>query len=180
MVTRLAQNPAIKRYQTCLPAIADADSKTLVLGSFPGVASLNAQQYYHHPRNAFWPICSSALNFGLNLGYPERCTLLIKNKVAVWDVLSHCYRQGSLDSAIETETMRCNDFAKFLHEHPQIQRVLFNGGVARRFFDRFAVPSLPSNRALQLLTMPSTSPAFAAMRVDQKRVHWQLALRNIR
>jgi len=173
------QNPTIKRYLDCLQPISNVHAKTLILGSFPGVASLKAQQYYRHPRNTFWPICAAALNFGLDVHYDDRCAQLVQNNIAVWDVLSSCKRQGSLDSAIETTTIRCNDFARFFQTHPKIQRVLFNGGVARRFFDRFALPNLPKSLALQLLTMPSTSPAFAAMRIEQKRAVWHFALRNI-
>jgi len=163
-----------------LAPISNVDAQILILGSFPGIASLDAQQYYRHPRNAFWRICADALNYSQSLSYAEQCALLLKNNIAIWDVLSSCHRKGSLDSAIEISTAQCNDLANFFHTHSKIQRVLFNGCAARRFFDRFALPALPKNCAPQLLTMPSTSPAFAAMQFEQKSAIWRLALRDSR
>ena len=83
--------------QTGFPAIADKHAQILILGSMPSVKSLEKQQYYAHPRNAFWPIMLALFNIDKELNYQQRCQCLVKNNVAVWDVLKSCQRQGSLD-----------------------------------------------------------------------------------
>ena len=92
--------------------ISDPDARILILGSMPGIASLEANQYYGHPRNAFWRIMGDVFGAGLELPYAERTAILKDQGVAVWDVLKLCHREGSLDSNIKDEVP--NDFATFL------------------------------------------------------------------
>lgn len=165
-------------HENGLAAIAGADARTLILGSFPGIASLQVQRYYAHPRNAFWPIMAAALGIEKDADYRARCQSLIAHQIALWDVVQSCNRAGSLDSAIELKTLRCNDFKNFFSNRPSIQRILFNGQAARQFFNRFASPTLPEMGELQLLTMPSTSPANAAMQIETKSAIWCRALQG--
>jgi len=91
--------------------IATPNARVLILGSMPGVASLEAGQYYAHPQNAFWRIMGELVGAGLEKPYDERARILKANGVALWDVLQSCIRPGSLDSDIRDEVP--NDFAAF-------------------------------------------------------------------
>ena len=117
--------------------VASADARVLILGSMPGVASLNAGQYYAHPQNRFWPIMGRLLGFDpANTSYAQRTAYLTAAGVALWDVLQSCERSGSLDSAIRRETQRVNDFSAFFAAHPKMRAVYFNGAHAAQVFAR--------------------------------------------
>ncbi len=149
----------------------------LILGTMPGQRSLAEAAYYAHPRNAFWPIMSAWLNLPPSLSYDERCARLSAAPVILWDVLAHCVRPGSLDSAIQTDSIVANDFARLLAAHPSISTVVYNGTKACQLFARHVIgqQSLPA-RALTHITLPSTSPAFASMPPKEKRRRWLAAL----
>ncbi|MCH8538073.1 MAG: DNA-deoxyinosine glycosylase [Alkalimonas sp.] len=154
-----------------LAAVSQPDAQVLVLGSMPGVASLKQQQYYGHPRNLFWPIMAELCGFHEELAYPARLSALQQHKIALWDVLQHCERQGSLDSAIRNETP--NDFDRFLQQHTKLRLIAFNGRKAEQSFRRLVLPKLAANWHCQLLSLPSTSPANAAQSAEQRRQKWQ-------
>ncbi|MCJ0978169.1 DNA-deoxyinosine glycosylase [Rhodococcus sp. ARC_M12] len=147
---------------------------TLILGSMPGVASLAAQQYYAHPRNAFWPIMGALFDAGPELLYDERTERLRRNGVAVWDVLKLCTRKGSLDSAIIESSIVANDFETLFAENPGIDRVLFNGAKADESYRRHATAVTPH---VTFTRLPSTSPAHASLNLDAKTRAWSDALR---
>ena len=107
------------------PPIAAADARVLVLGTVPSIASLAKQQYYGHPQNAFWPIMGRLFGAGRELPYDERKRVLREHGVAVWDVFRECYREGSLDTAIDVESESPNDIAPLLSEHPPNSHDLF-------------------------------------------------------
>ncbi|AVP98879.1 DNA-deoxyinosine glycosylase [Ahniella affigens] len=155
------------------PPLARPDATRLILGSMPGVASLKAQAYYAHPRNAFWPIMARLFGFSSALPYDARVRALLEAHVAVWDVLRQCVRPGSLDSAISDAEP--NDFGQFLADHPAIRHIVFNGVAAEQWFRRLvAAPDLPAG--LILLRAPSTSPAHAGQTIDMKAAQWSAAL----
>lgn len=165
------------RLQAFAP-VARANAHTLILGSMPGAASLAASEYYAHPRNRFWPIVGELLGFDARAPYAERIDALTTRGYALWDVLGACRRSGSLDTAIESDSMEINDFPKFLAAHPQLGRVLFNGSFAATLFRRRVVPLLGEHAArLQLTRLPSTSPAHAGMTAEAKRAAWAAILR---
>ncbi|MGE5381277.1 MAG: DNA-deoxyinosine glycosylase, partial [Methylocystaceae bacterium] len=115
-----------------LPYIADPDAKVLILGSMPGVRSLQTGQYYAHPQNHFWPLIYTVMELPLPDNYTARCRGLLKRALAVWDVIASCYREGSSDAAITDVTV--NDFSQFMADHPSIQLIAFNGGKAAQLW----------------------------------------------
>jgi double-stranded uracil-DNA glycosylase len=157
--------------------VARADAEILILGSMPGVASLEATQYYAHPRNAFWRICGELFGFDPTLSYMERLAHLQAKHVALWDVYAACERPGSLDSAIVDSTAEINDFAAFLDAHPAIRTVGCNGAKAHDSFRRFVLPDLGRHAdRLTVHGLPSTSPANAGMSHQDKLAAWRKAL----
>ncbi|AOF80831.1 DNA-deoxyinosine glycosylase [Methyloversatilis sp. RAC08] len=158
----------------CFPPVADpATARVLILGSMPGKASLDANQYYAHPRNQFWSIMGTLFGAHPALPYAERLAMLTGAGLALWDVLSSCERRGSLDSAIDLRSAQANDFAAFLGRHTGIRRVLFNGALAETCFRRDVMPHV---RALDMLRLPSTSPAHAGLSATDKLHAWRAAL----
>lgn len=155
------------------PPIAKEDARTLVLGSLPGVRSIAEQQYYAHPRNAFWPIMKAL--FAIDGDYKSRCRQMVMKRMAIWDVLQSSVRPGSLDADIRLDDARPNDFAWFFDEHPDIGTVVFNGKKAESLFKRF-VDARPRNSSVRFRTLPSTSPAYAAMPFSIKMAKWREAL----
>ena len=157
------------------PPIADAKATRLILGSMPGVASLTAGQYYAHPQNAFWRIMGELLGFAPDAPYEVRVQALLRAQIAVWDVLQCCERPGSLDSSIRRDSEVANDLEAFFALHPLITEVFFNGGAAQACFVR-RVAHTDRRSSLKLMRLPSTSPAYAAMRYEQKREVWRQLL----
>lgn len=158
------------------PPIGGPDARVLILGTCPSVASLAAQQYYGHPRNAFWPIMEALFVGGAALDYRARRLMLVANRVALWDVLHAALRPGSLDSAIVQGSEVPNDIGGFLAEHPAVRVVFFNGTTAESLFKRHVarVQDLPEN--LEYHRLPSTSPAHAGRTFDAKLELWRDAL----
>lgn len=146
----------------------------IVLGSMPGTASLTAGQYYAHPRNAFWQIVGRLFDIDPGADYPSRCEQLLVHRIALWDVLDACERDGSLDSAIVPSSIRVNDFAGFFAGHRHVRAVFFNGATAERTYLKQVLPGLDDCwSALPLRRLPSTSPAHATMTFAQKLQCWR-------
>jgi len=156
---------------SCFAPIARGDARILVLGSLPGQRSLQAVQYYAHPQNAFWRIMRDLV--GAEGTYEQRCATLVENGIALWDVLAESTRPGSMDANIKLDTAKANDFGAFFLRHPDIERLCFNGQKAAQMYSRF-VDDVGS--ALQKSTLPSTSPAYAAMAYPQKLARWRSAI----
>ena len=142
--------------------------RVLVLGSMPGVASLNARQYYAHPRNAFWPVMYALWGETPPAEYEKRLEFLKAHRVALWDVAAACFREGSLDSGIRNA--RPNDFAALFAACPEIRAVFFNGQAAWTLYHRLC-PELGGGAARTRL--PSTSPAYT-MPFEQKLAAWRV------
>ncbi len=160
------------------PPLARADARLLILGSMPSRESLARQQYYAHPRNAFWPILSGLLGIDA-VDYAERSRQVMARGIAIWDVLHDCVRPGSLDAAIDMRSAVVNDFPTFFRAHPGIRRVFFNGAAAETLYRRRVLPKLPAAAAgLPLLRLPSTSPAHAALSREEKAGAWRPILED--
>ena len=149
------------------PVIA-RHTKLLVLGSFPGAASLQAQQYYGHPRNHFWPLLSALWGVDLvGMGYRQRLAELRRRGLGLWDIYASCRRQGSLDQAIEDAEY--NDLASLRRRAPALRWVAHNGGESARAMRHVA------SLGYEVLRLPSTSPANASWSFDRKLAAWRAA-----
>jgi hypoxanthine-DNA glycosylase len=157
------------------PPVAKPNACVLILGSMPGVASLNQGRYYAHAQNRFWPIMGELVGALPSLPYPQRLQRLTSAGIALWDVLDTCERPGSLDSAIRDHSAQANDFNAFLSSHRRIRTVLFNGAKAEGSFQRLVLPTLGAFD-LDYYRLPSTSPANASQNHAFKLAAWREAL----
>ena len=152
--------------------IVDADTRVLILGSLPGDLSLTAARYYANPRNRFWHLIGTVIVRPdlPELGHDERLEVLLANGIGLWDAAASAERPGSLDSAIrKVQPAALLDLVRSL---PRLQAVAFNG----RTSAKIARPVL-AGAGRQLIDLPSSSPAHAAMPYLQKRQAW-LALQQ--
>lgn len=164
--SELRGEPSPSPLLTGLGPVVDTRTRLIVLGSFPSVASLRAQQYYGHPRNHFWPILSAIWQVDLvGMAYADRLEAMLTHGLGLWDVHAACEREGSLDSAIENA--RPNDLAGLLHLAPGLRVIAHNGGESARAMGRTSALGLPVFR------LPSTSPANASWHVDRKLAAWR-------
>ena len=161
-----------------LPPVVAARPHTLILGSMPGVRSLELQQYYGHTQNAFWKIMGVIFN-APNETYDERLALVRGNRLALWDTLKCCIRPGSLDSEISDDSIEVNDFRSFLEQHNRILRVFFNGSKSASEFKKRVMPDLPQEliARLSFTRLPSTSPANASQSFEKKLAAWRIVAR---
>ncbi len=150
------------------PSLSNPEATVLILGTMPGVQSLAMNQYYGHPRNHFWKLLHAIFGEELSTDYNQKKEMLKRNKIAVWDVLQACERQGSLDSAIVKEVP--NDFTGFLNEHPNVKIIAFNGQKAAAFFKKH----VRLTKDYELITLPSTSPAHAGKSFEMKLKEWEV------
>lgn len=161
---------------TGLAPIIGTRPRLLLLGSMPGAASLLEQRYYAHPRNLFWPFMQQLFGIPVELGYQQRCQLLTEQGVAIWDVIAHCERAGSLDSAIKKSTVICNAIPHLLEAQPQILKICFNGAKAAEEFKRHLLPMVIHRTDIEYIQLPSSSPAHASQSKEQKLECWAKAL----
>jgi hypoxanthine-DNA glycosylase len=151
-----------------LPPLLDASTRLLVLGSFPGVASLRAQQYYGHPQNQFWKIMATLLSPHaaevLAMPYAERTQWLLSQGVGLWDVYAACEREGSLDASIQNA--QPNDFQSLRVRCPGLVAIVHNGG------ESFKHAKLTRALGRPVYRLPSTSPAHASWTFERKCQAW--------
>lgn len=158
--------------------IAAPDARVVILGTLPGTVSLARGEYYAQPRNSFWRIMSELGGASLDAAYPDRTNRLIELGLAVWDVCAEAKRLGALDAMIDQSTVVVNDFTSFLTRHPAVGLICFNGAMAAKLYNRKVLPDLPKvYQSLPHETLPSTSPAHAALPFAQKLARWHTVLR---
>ena len=153
--------------------VAAPDARVLILGTMPSVESLRQSFYYAHPRNAFWPMLAQILAEPEPVSVEEKKALLLRRRIALWDVAQSCVRPGSLDSAIRDALP--NDVPGLLKRCPEIQAILFNGATAQNLY-RKLIGGVPEG--LRSVRMPSTSPAYT-LKFEAKRAAWQKELEEI-
>ena len=151
-----------------LQPLIGPSTRLLVLGSFPGVASLQAQQYYGHQRNHFWPLLGALWQVDLKaLPYAERTAWLLDHGLGLWDVYAACRREGSLDTAIRDAEF--NDLAGLRRRAPALAAIAHNGGESARGLRFTGALGLP------VFKLPSSSPANASWSFDRKLTAWRAA-----
>ncbi len=156
--------------------IIGRDPRVLILGSMPGVISLQAVEYYANPRNAFWKIIAELFELDINCSYELRVQQISELPIVLWDTLRACQRSGSLDSSILKQQIEANDIRGLLEQCGDLRAIIFNGVASEKYFNQLVKLHLPANRELALLKMPSTSPANAGMKYEQKLLAWRRLL----
>lgn len=161
------------------PPRIGANCRVLVLGTAPSVRSLETGEVYAHPQNVFWPLMGALYGAGRDLAYADRLVRLQASGVGIWDVLARCERPGSLDSRIVASSEVANDIAGLLDAHPTIVAIALNGSKAAEVFMRRIAPGIAARQRgpVDVLRLPSTSPAHAAMSRAVKLERWRELLR---
>jgi hypoxanthine-DNA glycosylase len=148
------------------PYFIDSKTEILILGTMPGVMSLEKQEYYGHPRNHFWKILYSIFDaLPIAHSFEEKKDFLLSNKIGLWDVLENCERKGSLD--IHIKNHKENDFQNLFKKFPGITKIIFNGKQSHAFFTK----KFGQIEGITYLVMPSTSPANT-MTFENKLKNW--------
>jgi hypoxanthine-DNA glycosylase len=160
-------------FKHSFPPVVNEHSRVLVLGSLPGEASLAQSQYYAHPQNRFWHLIGDVIGVALpGMAYEARLQALLDHRVGLWDVIAKAKREGSLDSRIRDHAT--NDLAALVAGLPNLVAVAFNGGTAAKI----GMNALAESRlSLDLVKLPSSSPAYAAVPYAEKLRAWE-ALRK--
>ena len=149
------------------PPIVSKDSKILILGSVPGIKSLEMQEYYAHPQNKFWKILFEIFQEDFTLNYFEKLNFLQRNHIAVWDVIDSCERKGSLDTEIRNENH--HNIVQLLEDFPSIKVIFCNGQKSFRTLGKI----LPQDFKIPIFVLPSTSPAYT-IPYEKKREDWSI------
>lgn len=149
----------------------DANSRVLILGSFPSVKSREQQFYYGHPQNRFWKIMARVLGQGdqIPVSIEEKKKLMHGGHIALWDVIESCDIIGSSDSSIRNA--KVNDLSMILPE-TKICRIYVNGSTAYRIFEKYMRAQIEGT-GLKAIRLPSTSPANAAWSFDRLLGEWK-------
>lgn len=150
-----------------LPPIVHDDSKILILGTMPGDQSIALQQYYGNKGNQFWKILFAIFDEVFTSDYVVRQALLRRHKIALWNTLASCEREGSSDSKIRNITV--NDFRSFFDIYPNITHVFFESIAASKFYAKYAHESAD----ITYMTLPSTSGLNSYMSYERKLAQWQ-------
>ena len=158
-----------------IPPIYNQDSQILILGSFPSVKSREAQFFYHHPQNRFWKVMAHICKTPdlHNADYSKKLNTLLKNRIALWDTIKSCTREGSLDSNILNEIP--NDIKNLLKKYPKIKTICLNGNKSFSAFKKYNSELLNQYTCYKL---PSTSPANAKYSLDILVSEWQIIKNN--
>lgn len=162
-----------------LAPLYQSNARILILGSMPGQASLDSQQYYGHPRNQFWPLLQQLFGIDASLDYASRCQQALDAGVALWDVIGSCQRPGSLDSAIVGSSIRFNPLVELCQQLPDLQKIWLNGGKAAQSFRQYQRQqdlNALSRTPVGVVQLPSSSPAHASLTFAGKLLQWRQAL----
>lgn len=156
--------------------VIGVDPRILILGSMPGVVSLQATQYYGNPRNAFWSILAELFGIKIDCEYEQRIEQVSRLPLILWDTIKTCHREGSLDSNIQKHQLEANDIPALLNQYPDVVLVVFNGATSEKYFRQLVKPELSEGSNLAFIKMPSTSPANAGSSFEQKLAAWSKLL----
>ncbi len=152
-----------------IPPLFDANSKTLILGSFPSVKSREAAFFYGHPQNRFWAVIAAVLGKEKPQNIEEKKRLVLENGIALWDVIASCEIEGSADSTIKNVT--ANDLSVIIN-NSRVNRIFVNGKTAEKYYIKYAFPKT----GIKAVCLPSTSPANAAWSFEKLVEAWKIIL----
>lgn len=158
----------------CFPPIVDKQSRIIILGSMPGRESLRKQEYYGHPRNQFWNIIYSLYGQQPDTEYSKRASFLKRKRIALWDVIETCRREGSMDSNITCE--KVNDFDWLFYGHPNIRHAFFNGTKA---YETFRKKIGFKYEGITFTKLGSTSPAYV-IGFEERLKQWKIVKECLR
>lgn len=147
--------------------VFDENSRILILGSFPSVKSREGNFFYHHPQNRFWKVIAAVTGCGIPCTIEEKKTLLLKNRIAVWDVIASCEIEGSSDSSIKNVVP--NDIDRILNMG-KIENIYTNGGTASRLYRKYC----QKKTGMEDVKLPSTSPANASYSLERLVKEWHI------
>lgn len=150
-----------------IPPLFDQNSKTLILGSFPSVKSREASFFYGHPQNRFWTVVAEIFGEEKPQTVEEKKKLILKNNLALWDVIQSCEIEGSADSTINNVT--ANDLSTIL-ENSKVDRIFVNGKTAEKYYNKYTYPKT----GIKAVCLPSTSPANAAWSIERLAEAWKI------
>ena len=150
-----------------IPPVYNKNSQILILGSFPSVKSREGRFCYHHKQNRFWTVLSTIVNDVLPETIDEKKDFLLKNHIAVWDVIASCDIEGSSDSSIKNAVP--NDFSDILKAAP-IRKIYTNGGTAYKLYHKYC----EKVTGIKAMKLPSTSPANASYSLDRLISEWKV------
>ncbi len=150
-----------------IPPLFGEDSKTLILGSFPSVRSREAMFFYGHAQNRFWPVVAAVFGKEKPETIEEKKTLVLSNKLALWDVIEQCEIEGSSDSTIRNVT--ANDLSVILR-NSNVNRIFVNGKTAEKYYNKYTYPQT----GIRAICLPSTSPANAAWSFEKLVDAWKI------
>lgn len=149
-----------------IPPVYDANSEILILGSFPSVKSREIGFFYGHKQNRFWKVTSAVFNEKTPESLEEKKEFLLRNHIAVWDVIASCEIKGSSDASIKN--VKANDLSVIL-DNSRVEQIYVNGKTAEKMYNRYIFPSLKR----ECIVLPSTSPANAAWNTDKLVNEWK-------
>ena len=150
-----------------IPPVFDAHSEVLILGSFPSVKSRESGFFYGHPQNRFWKVTSGVFGEETPVTIEEKKAFLLRNHIAVWDVIGSCEIEGSSDATIRDVTV--NDLDIILKK-ADIKAIYVNGKKAYQMYQRYTQPVI----GREAICLPSTSPANAAWNIDRLIEAWRV------
>lgn len=167
------QKISTKEKSEGLSAIENKDSEILILGTLPGIKSLELGEYYSNPSNKFWHILSQTYENTIPISYKNKIEWLHKHKIAIWDILKAAVRDGSLDSNIQHP--EANDILSFISSHPHLRMIVFNGSKSQEYFNKY-IGHTRIPRGIKLIVLPSTSSANTHLTFNEKIKQWSKIL----
>lgn len=152
-----------------IPPLYDENSRILILGSFPSVKSREAAFFYGHPQNRYWAVVAKILGEKKPETVEEKREMMLKNGIAMWDVIASCEIKGSSDSSIENVT--ANDLSVILN-NSKVDKIFVNGKTAEKYYKKYTYPKTK----IKAVCLPSTSPANAAWSIDRLVEEWKVIM----
>ena len=148
-----------------IPPVFDEHSNILILGSFPSVKSRETGFFYGHPQNRFWKVLAKVFNDQVPVSIDEKRAFLLRNHIAVWDVIQSCDIEGSSDSSIRN--VKPNDL-RIILDKAKIKAIYVNGRTAEKYYLKYIEPDL----GIKAVCLPPTSPANAAWSPEKLAEAW--------